>query len=277
MKKVLILTDFTQECYESVTYGLDFCRHYGLGAEILHVDEDDFYIDEVELRRTEELVSLYRGKMQGGVDMTVKKGEFAEVMGELSRSGKFTMIIMGTHGRHGFQSLTGSAAGRTASPPLKWAGPVPDSGALPRDARSGGRSVLAPTSARAVSAARLCGLGRHQRRHRQRTHVGTKKTALEECRERRQCDRSPIGQRGAGICGAGTVKEKDRGGARVGHLSQPGRSGLLGAPSGRRPLWFRSPGDPVPSSPCEQPEPGSPGQVPSFVKTPCPSSGDAVL
>ena len=107
MKKVLILTDFTQECYESVTYGLDFCRHYGLGAEILHVDEDDFYIDEVELRRTEELVSLYRGKMQGGVDMTVKKGEFAEVMGELSRSGKFTMIIMGASGESWMPSFHG--------------------------------------------------------------------------------------------------------------------------------------------------------------------------
>ena len=112
MKKILILTDFTQACYESVTYGLDFCRHYGIGAEILHVDEDDYFIDEDELRRTEELVSLYRGKMQGGVDMTIKKGDFADVMGELSKSGKFTMILMGTHGRHGFQSLTGSAAAR---------------------------------------------------------------------------------------------------------------------------------------------------------------------
>ena len=112
MKKILILTDFTQACYESVTYGLDFCRYYGIGAEILHVDEGDDFIDEVERVRTEELVSLYRGKMQGGVDMTIKKGDFADVMGDLSKSGKFNMIIMGTHVRHGFQSLTGSAAAR---------------------------------------------------------------------------------------------------------------------------------------------------------------------
>lgn len=73
------------------------------------------------------------------------------------------------------------------------------------------------------------------------------------------------------------MKEKDRGGARMGRLSQPGRSGLLGAPSGPRPLWFHSPGDPVPSSLCEQPEPGSPAQVPSYLKTPCPSSGGRSL
>ncbi len=112
MKKVLILTDFTQTCYESVTYGLDFCRHYGLGAEILHVDEDDVILDEYERRRTEELVSLYRGKMQGGVDMTIKMGDFSDVMGEISKSGQFMFVILGTHGRHGYQTLTGSAAAR---------------------------------------------------------------------------------------------------------------------------------------------------------------------
>ncbi|MBO4771557.1 MAG: universal stress protein [Bacteroidales bacterium] len=113
MKKVLILTDFTQACYDSVTYALDFCRYYGLGAEILHVDEgDDDLVDDYERRRIVELVMLYRGKMQNSVEIMIKRGAFADVMGELSRSGKFNMIIMGTHGRHGFQSLTGSAAAR---------------------------------------------------------------------------------------------------------------------------------------------------------------------
>jgi nucleotide-binding universal stress UspA family protein len=112
MKKILILTDFTQACYESVTYGLDFCRYYGLGAEILHVNEGDDFIDDDERRRTEDLVSLYRGKMRGGVEMTVKTGDFSDVMGDVSRSGDYNMIVMGTHGRHGFQPLTGSAAAR---------------------------------------------------------------------------------------------------------------------------------------------------------------------
>ena len=110
MKKVSILTDFTQTCYDSVTYGLDFCRYYGLGAEILHVDEGDDYEDDYERRRTEGLVSLYRGKMQGGADMTIKKGDFADVMGEITSSGLYMLVILGTHGRHGFQTLTGSAA-----------------------------------------------------------------------------------------------------------------------------------------------------------------------
>ncbi len=112
MKKVLILTDYTQTCYDSVTYGLDFCRYYGLGAEILHVDEGDDYEDDYERRRTEGLVSLYRGKMQGGADMTIKKGDFADVMGEITSSGLYMLVILGTHGRHGFQTLTGSAAAR---------------------------------------------------------------------------------------------------------------------------------------------------------------------
>ncbi|MCR5454418.1 MAG: universal stress protein [Bacteroidales bacterium] len=112
MKKILILTDFTQECYESVTYGLDFCRYYGYAAEIFHVDVDDFYVDEHERTRVEELAALYRGKMQYGVDITIRKGEFAQVMEDVTKTGMYKMIIMGTHGRHGFQSLTGSAASR---------------------------------------------------------------------------------------------------------------------------------------------------------------------
>lgn len=112
MKKILILTDFTQTCYDSVTYGLDFCRYYGYAAEILHVDVGDYYVDEYERTRIMALVDLYRGKMQCGVEMTTRQGDFAQVMGEVTKTGMYRMIILGTHGRNGFQSLTGSAAAR---------------------------------------------------------------------------------------------------------------------------------------------------------------------
>lgn len=111
-KKILILTDFTQACYDSVTYGLDFCRYYGYAAEILHVDVGDYYVDEHERTRIMELVALYRGKMRHSVEMTTREGDFAQVMGEVTKTGQYKMIILGTHGRHGFQSLTGSAAAR---------------------------------------------------------------------------------------------------------------------------------------------------------------------
>lgn len=70
------------------------------------------------------------------------------------------------------------------------------------------RTVVEPTSARAVPAALLCHLGCNERRHHGSAHVATKKTVLEEPGEHRHCDQSLISQRGAGICWAETVKEK---------------------------------------------------------------------
>ncbi len=112
MEKILILTDYTPTCYDSVTYGLDFCRYYGFGAEILHIEEEDEDINVHERMRVMELASLYRGKMQGRVDVVTRGGDFSSVISEMSDSGGYTLIVMGTHGRSGFQSLTGSAAAR---------------------------------------------------------------------------------------------------------------------------------------------------------------------
>lgn len=69
------------------------------------------------------------------------------------------------------------------------------------------RTVVAPTSARAVPAAGLRRLGCHERRHHGSAHVGTRQTVLEEPGERRHGDRSLISQKGAGICWAETAKE----------------------------------------------------------------------
>jgi len=105
--KILILTDFTQVCYDSVSYGLEFCRAYGLTPEIFHVEESCGY-DSLELQRIEDIVSLYNRKFNMGAVLKIRKGVLIEVIKEEVSSGGFFMVILGTHGKLGFQTLTGS-------------------------------------------------------------------------------------------------------------------------------------------------------------------------
>jgi len=114
MNKLLILTDFTKTCYDSVTYGLDFCRHYGFQAEILHVEQSSsgLYVDTLERQRTIDVANLYSSKFNMRVNVVIKDGILSDVIAAEVRNGGFTLILLGTHGRQGLQSVTGSIAAK---------------------------------------------------------------------------------------------------------------------------------------------------------------------
>ncbi|MBR4267330.1 MAG: universal stress protein [Bacteroidales bacterium] len=110
--KVLILTDFTQICYDSVSYGLEFCRYYGFAAEILHVESANDVVDNNQRNKTKSITELYNRKFQLGVQIVIRHGILSEVIADEVSSGNFMLIILGTHGKSGFQTLTGSAASK---------------------------------------------------------------------------------------------------------------------------------------------------------------------
>lgn len=114
---MLILTDYTPTCFWSVTYGLDFCRHYGLSPEILHVELPSPHpiIDDVERKKVQETVDLYNNRFNLGATVVIKCGTLSEVISKETAAGNFRVIILVTHGKQGFQSVTGSAAAKIIS------------------------------------------------------------------------------------------------------------------------------------------------------------------
>ncbi|MBQ5539461.1 MAG: universal stress protein [Bacteroidales bacterium] len=109
--KILILTDFTQTCYDSVSYGLEISHFYGLRAVVFHAENSCGY-DVLQKEKTEEVVSLYNQKFNMGASLVIKQGTFEDTVMEEIKSTKFLFVILGTHGKSGYQSLTGSFAAK---------------------------------------------------------------------------------------------------------------------------------------------------------------------
>lgn len=110
-KKILILTDFTQTCYDSVSYGLDLCRYYHLEAEVFHVGDRN-NADSFQVSKTLEMVALYNQKFSMNVSVVIRQGNLSEEIALEVKQKDFYFVILGTHGKSGFQALTGSLAAK---------------------------------------------------------------------------------------------------------------------------------------------------------------------
>jgi hypothetical protein len=109
--KILILTDFTQTCYDSVSYSLELCKCYGLKAVVFHVQTGTEVFAE-QRDRTVDIVRLYNSKFNIGATLEIKKGSLTETVLEEVGNSKYLFVILGTHGKSGFQALTGSFAAK---------------------------------------------------------------------------------------------------------------------------------------------------------------------
>lgn len=112
VRKVLVLTDFTDVGFDCVSYGMEFCRHYGLAADILHVETVNHGVVDNDARsKTSKLADLYNSKFNLGASVVIKPGLLSQVISNEVRSNDYLLIILGTHGiSGGFQTLKGSAA-----------------------------------------------------------------------------------------------------------------------------------------------------------------------
>ncbi|MCQ2973255.1 MAG: universal stress protein [Bacteroidales bacterium] len=110
-KKILIPTDYSDICYNAVSYGLEFCRHYGYEAEFFHVNTNNNY-DEQGKIKNEELAKLYSEKFNIKYSFVEKKGDLFEAISQEIKSNEFLFMILGTYGKNGIQLLMGSLAAK---------------------------------------------------------------------------------------------------------------------------------------------------------------------
>ncbi len=129
VKKILVPTDFSEPSNEALQTAVGFARVFGAGIELVHVFVEPAYVlpPPVEmatfpfdmtqvLMRLETALEAQRDRVREAgipVEMTTLQGRAApEIVAHAKKVGA-DLIVMGTHGRSGFQhALLGSVAER---------------------------------------------------------------------------------------------------------------------------------------------------------------------
>jgi universal stress protein A len=129
VKKILVPTDFSEPSNEALQTAVGFARVFGASIELVHVFVEPAYVlpPPVEmatfpfdmtqvLMRLETALEAQRDRVSEAgipVEMTTLQGRAApEIVAHAKKVGA-DMIVMGTHGRSGFQhALLGSVAER---------------------------------------------------------------------------------------------------------------------------------------------------------------------
>lgn len=122
IKRILCPTDFSDFSERAYGYGLSLARHYGAELYLLHVvrpviigypeyaipDSVNEFYGELRENAEEQLREFAKVHAEGGVQpvVTVDEGIATESILCFARENSVDMIVMGTHGRRGFQRLT---------------------------------------------------------------------------------------------------------------------------------------------------------------------------
>jgi nucleotide-binding universal stress UspA family protein len=115
---ILVPTDFSEICENAVNYALELAKHFKWDVCILHVLNKDTknYLKKENLSeeqleaRLKEIEGEHSSKFGVNVSFVLKRGNLFEKIGETSKEADASLIILGTHGKVGFQRLTGSYA-----------------------------------------------------------------------------------------------------------------------------------------------------------------------
>ncbi len=117
-KTILVPTDFSEVCNNAVNHGLGLAKHFGYSVVMLHVinKETKSYIKKegIDMEGLEKrLQDLAAEKSEFyGVETSyiLKEGNIFDVISETAEFQNAVLVILGTHGKVGFQRLTGSYA-----------------------------------------------------------------------------------------------------------------------------------------------------------------------
>ncbi|MBN1252948.1 MAG: universal stress protein, partial [Bacteroidales bacterium] len=111
-------TDFSEVCENAVQHTLQIAKNIDFKVCILHIvnkdtqtylEDNNLKIDTIETR-LKESVEEYRKKFRIEIDYVIKQGKlFKQVQKTVAEIGA-NMVVLGTHGKVGFQKLTGSYA-----------------------------------------------------------------------------------------------------------------------------------------------------------------------
>ncbi len=117
-KSILVPTDFSEVCNNAFNHACDLAQVLNAKVYALHVitKETKSYLDKQKLSK-EELEDRLRNYVLGKkaefeieTDYILKEGSIFEEIGNVSKYVNAGFVVLGTHGKVGFQRLTGSYA-----------------------------------------------------------------------------------------------------------------------------------------------------------------------
>lgn len=122
MERILCPTDFSDFSERAYEYAISLARHYGAELYLLHAvrpviigypeyavpDSVNEFYGELRDYAEEQLREFAKVHAEGGIQakVTVQEGVATESILEFAKENAIDMIVMGTHGRKGFQRLT---------------------------------------------------------------------------------------------------------------------------------------------------------------------------
>jgi nucleotide-binding universal stress UspA family protein len=120
---ILVPTDFSEVCENAVRHTLQIAKYIDFKVVLLHVVNEDTlnYLQKNNLSKAsleeklKEHVAKYKIEFSVDISYIIKEGElFKQVQKAVDESGA-NMVVLGTHGKVGFQRLTGSYAMKVIS------------------------------------------------------------------------------------------------------------------------------------------------------------------
>lgn len=121
-KILLVPTDFSETCQNATEYAVGLAEHIKYKVLILHVinkeprskqTEDEI---ELEVNNTlKKIVSSLKKKSKVDIEYLARHGSIFATINEVAEETHASLMILGTHGKKGFQYLFGSYAMRVIS------------------------------------------------------------------------------------------------------------------------------------------------------------------
>ena len=113
---ILIPTDFSEVCQNAIDHGASIAAVMSYRVILLHVinkDTDKYLNDEnlnedVISEKLEKIAGEASNKYNVQVEFLVKAGDLFENIKEATEKVGARLIMIGTHGKVGFQKITGS-------------------------------------------------------------------------------------------------------------------------------------------------------------------------
>lgn len=117
-KTILVPTDFSEVCNNAMNHACDLAMDLNLKVVALHVitKETKTYLDKQKLdnealeKRLSDYVNGKKAEFQVETEYVLKTGSIFDEISKISIEKESAFIVLGTHGKVGFQRLTGSYA-----------------------------------------------------------------------------------------------------------------------------------------------------------------------
>ncbi len=115
---ILVPTDFSEVCNHAVDYAAQMAKSLNFKLEILHIIDADTkeYLKENQLQESaifdklKDLVTEIGEKHDIEANFIVRSGGVYRQVGEIAAEIGASLVVLGTHGKVGFQKITGSHA-----------------------------------------------------------------------------------------------------------------------------------------------------------------------